>query len=178
MPSFTFDSVHSSEYGVYFSNVDRTLLPSKRIIQYVIPGRDGTYEVENGYEPRDITCVLGFTGDDFSREELRAKARAVAQWLSGFGLLVFDDEPDKGYKASVVNGVSIEEVAATGKASVAFHCQPFAERLVYSLAATGQVALPKTAQVVVEGTQATDAMIYIKAAGTIKNVTVKRLTTY
>lgn len=178
MIGFTFDSTHSSEYGVYFRSVDRTLLPAKRITQYTIPGRSGTYDVDNGYENRDISCEIGFVGDTLTREDLRIKARRVAQWLSGAGLLIFDDEPDKGYSAQVVSAVSIEEVAATGKATVLFRCGPFAESLRYSLAATGQVALPKKVNVTVDGTQETDAMIYIKAAGAISDITIERLTTY
>ena len=58
MIGFTFDSTHSSEYGVYFRSVDRTLLPAKRITQYTIPGRSGTYDVDNGYENRDIALTI------------------------------------------------------------------------------------------------------------------------
>lgn len=178
MNGFTFCSIHSSDVGVYARSVDRTLLPAKRINKYVIPGKSGTHEAEDGYENRSIVCEIGFTGADYSRQELRVKARKVAQWLAGTGVLIFDDEPDKGYKANVIEGVSIEEIAATGKSRVTFECGPFAEAVIYSLAATGEVRLPNTADVVVNGTQSTDALIYIKASGSISGVKISRTTTY
>lgn len=178
MAGFTFDSTKSSDVGIVCRSVDRTLLPKKRIKQYIIPGKSGTYDVENGYENRLIVCEIGFTGTNYTREELRIKARKVAQWLSGAGLLIFDDEPDKGYQAKVIDGISIEEIAATGKAQVTFECGPFAEGLTYALAATGEVSLPATTDIVVSGTQSTNALIHIKASGTVSGLKISRLTTY
>lgn len=46
---FTFNNVHSRDIGVVFKSVDRTLLPIKRVTRYVIPGKSGTYDIEDGY---------------------------------------------------------------------------------------------------------------------------------
>lgn len=178
MSGFSFDGMHSNDIGVYVRNVDRTLLPAKRVIQYVIPGKSGTYDVENGYEKRSVVCEIGFVGDKLNRADLRIKARRVAQWLSGSGMLVFDDEPDKGYTATVVSGVSIEEVASTGKSTVTFSCQPFAESLQYSLASPGVLSIPASIEVTVSGTQEINPLVYIKATSAISDIQISRKTTY
>lgn len=178
MSGFSFDGTHSSDMGLFVRSVDRTLLPAKRVVQYVIPGKSGTYDVDNGYEKRTIVCEIGFVGDNRNRADLRIKARQVAQWLAGYGQLVFDDEPDKGYTAEVVSAVSVEEVAATGKASVTFSCQPFAEALQYSLEHSGNILLPNSMNVIVSGSYECNPLIYIKANDTISGIKISRRTTF
>ena len=55
---FIFDNKHSGEMGVVFKSTDRTLLPAKRVTQYTIPGKSGTYDIEDGYENREIVCTV------------------------------------------------------------------------------------------------------------------------
>ncbi len=171
---FLFNNLHSADVGVYFRSVDRTLLPSKRITQYIVPGKSGTYDVEHGYENRDIRCEIGFTGHDLSRDGLREKAREVAQWLSAEGALVFDDEPDKEYRGKVVAGVGIEEAVATGKCVVIFRCEPFAYAREYSKAVVRGVELPHMMAINVGGTQENPCNIYIVAKDTVSGITITR----
>lgn len=161
--------------GVVFKSTDRTLLPSKRVTQYVIPGKSGTYDIEDGYNNREIVCEVSFIGESFNYPGVRSRARAVAGWLSGEGLLVFDDEPEKAYQAKVVGGVSIEQIAVTGHCAVTFSCAPFAESLDYNQVRADTVSLPHTETVNVNGTQETDCLVYIKARGRIQNLTVTRI---
>lgn len=172
---FTFNNTHSRTMGVISKSVDRTLLPAKRVTQYTIPGKSGTYDIEDGYENREIVCEVAFVGDDYKYQGVRTRARAVAEWLSGEGLLVFDDEPGKAYNAKVVSGVSIEQIAVTGRCEVAFACGPFAESLEYNQQAVSSVSLPHTEKLHVTGSQETDSLIYITARGPITNLTVTRL---
>lgn len=99
----------------------------------------------------------------------------VAEWLSGDGLLIFDDEPEKAYSAKVIDGIGIEQIAVTGHCSVTFLCEPFAESIGYNQKAVQSVSLPDTVTINVKGTQETDGLIYITARGTITNLTVTRL---
>lgn len=92
---FIFDNKHSGDMGVVFKSTDRTLLPAKRVTQYTIPGKSGTYDIEDGYENREIVCTVAFVGEGYHYAGVRTRARAVAEWLSGEGLLVFDDEPER-----------------------------------------------------------------------------------
>ena len=106
---------------------------------------------------------------------MRTRARAVAGWLSGEGLLIFDDEPGKAYSAKVISGVSIEQIAITGRCEVVFLCGPFAESIQYNQQIVNSVSLPHTEPVNVNGTQETDCLIYITARGNITNLTVTRV---
>ena len=94
MIGFTFNNVHSRDMGVVFKSDDRTLLPAKRITQYKIPGKSGTYDIADGYDNRQISCTVAFVGAGNAYAGVRQTARAVAEWLSGDGLLIFDDEPE------------------------------------------------------------------------------------
>lgn len=172
---FTFNNRHSAEMGVVFKSVDRTLLPAKRVTQYTIPGKSGTYDIEDGYENREIVCTVSFVGENYHYQGVRTRARAVAEWLSGEGLLVFDDEPEKAYSAKVVGGVSIEQIVVTGHCEVAFVCSPFAESISYNQQAASSVSLPHTETINVSGSQETDGLIYITARGAISTLTVTRL---
>ena len=164
---FIFDNKHSGDMGVVFKSTDRTLLPAKRVTQYTIPGKSGTYDIEDGYENREIVCKVAFIGEGYHYAGVRTRARAVAEWLSGEGLLVFDDEPEKAYSAKVV--------AVTGTCEVRFLCKPFAESLRYNQQDVKSVSLPHTEAVNVRGTQETDGLIYITARGNIQTLTITRL---
>ena len=140
---FTFNNTHSGTMGVVFRSVDRTLLPAKRVTQYTIPGKSGTYDIADGYQNREISCEVSFIGEGYKYPGVRSRARAVAGWLSGEGLLVFDDEPEKAYSAKVIAGISIEQIAVTGKCPVTFLCGPFAESLDYNQQAVNSVSLTR-----------------------------------
>ena len=123
---FTFNNTHSGTMGVVFRSVDRTLLPAKRVTQYTIPGKSGTYDIEDGYQNREISCAVSF-------------------------------------------------IAVTGKCPVTFLCGPFAESLDYNQQAVNSVSLPHTEKINVNGSQATDCLIYITARGRITDLTVTRI---
>ena len=59
---FTFNNTHSGTMGVVFRSVDRTLLPAKRVTQYTIPGKSGTYDIADGYQNREISFEVSFIG--------------------------------------------------------------------------------------------------------------------
>lgn len=63
---FTFNNVHSRDMGVVFQSSDRTLLPPKRVVQYTIPGKSGTYDIDDGYDNREITLNVAFAGEAYN----------------------------------------------------------------------------------------------------------------
>lgn len=129
MKGFTFANIHSSEYELYVRSDNRTVTPSLRRKSIIIPQKHGTIESDNNtYDIRNITMHLSLVRK--TMEDLRQQARDIAEWLSKDGLLVFDDEPDKAYKAKVYHNIDIDETAAYGKSKVTFTCQPFAYMVV------------------------------------------------
>ena len=127
---FSFKGVHSSIFGIGVRSEDRSLLPEREVVRYTIPGLDGTIKFDNGtYKPREISMRLGLINKNW--HALREQARLIAEWLQGDGQLIFDDEPDKFYDASVYTSIKTEQInlLPIAECSVVFECQPFAKSL-------------------------------------------------
>lgn len=128
MIGFIFRGKHSSDFNIGFRSVNRTVIPERRKKEFNILGKSGTLELESQeYEKRIITGVIGVLKiEDW--ESLRHKMRELAGWLSGNGLLIFDDEPNKAYEAGVYAPTGIEqlELQPRGIVEIEFECQPFA----------------------------------------------------
>lgn len=172
---FTFNDRHSSEFRLVAQSDDRSLLPEKRRNEFVIPGRDGAVDYGNNtYEKRVITVKITLVSRNLP--DLREAARAAAKWLSGDGLLIFDDEPGKAYRAKVYQPLSITQLVSCGETSVPFECRPFAESPVYNQITEIFNDKPHETSVAPTGTQDTPCIIYIKNIGTtdIKNIIITR----
>lgn len=126
MRGLTFKGLHCyDDFGLYMRSEDRALLPALRKKEIIIPGRHGVYDFDdNTYDKRIIS--VKFMHVEQGLTALRLKARKIAAWLSGKGLLIFDDEPDKYYIAKVYSNVSITDIATSAEFTIQFECQPFA----------------------------------------------------
>jgi len=176
---FTFHNHHSSEYRVVARSDDRTLLPEKRRNEFVVPNRDGVVDFGgNTYNNRTISVVLGLIAK--TPEELRASARAAAKWLSGEGLLIFDDEPEKAYRAKVYEPLAIAQLVNTGETAVPFDCGPFAESPLYNQITENFTNRPHQTMVRPSGTQDMPVIIIIHNIGTanISNIVITRRATF
>ena len=179
MIGFTFRNIHSSVYKIGVRSSDRTVIPELRKNEFVIPGRHGTIDYGlNTYEKRSISVKIT-TVENTTWEELRASARNIAQWLSGKGMLIFDDEPDKAYQASVYSSVGIEQIQCLpgGFFEVVFECQPFAESLNYNQVYEAENTSNSFELLVnVAGTSETPCIITIKNndISEVNNITLTR----
>lgn len=179
MIGFTFRNIHSSTFNIGVKTDDRSLIPELRRNEFVIPGRHGTVDFGlNTYEKRPIQIQIGLMKNT-NWNQLRLKARDIAKWLSGKGMLMFDDEPDKAYDASLYNYVGIEqiELLPMGLLTVTFECQPFAESLEYrQVNIPNIITKPYEIPLSVSGTSETCCIITIKNTGTtnVSNITIRR----
>lgn len=178
MIGLTFRNIHSSTFKIGAKSIDRSLIPSLRQNEFTIPGRHGTVDFgSNKYDKRPIKVDIGLI-KNASFEELRKNARNIAYWLSGKGLLIFDDEPDKAYYASVYSYVGIDqiELKPVGTISVTFECQPFAESLDYLQVNKAVTTNPDNIPLTINGTADTGCIITIKNTGTtnISNISITR----
>lgn len=176
---FTFNNQHSSAFHVVMRSSDRTVLPAKRRDGYTIPGHDGEYYPFGtaDYENRTISIQISFRGEVQSLQSLRSRIREIAKWLSvNDAPLIFDDEPDKAYTASIDAGLSLEQLQTWGQCELIFNCQPFAQSVQF-LTETKDITENNDGLTVhVNGTQDTPCMITIKNIGTtdIKGITIQR----
>lgn len=128
MIGFSFKGRHSSTLNIGVRSVDRSLRPAKRDNSLNISGQHGSpFSGEELYENRPIKMVLALINNE-NWYELRDNAREVAEWLSGEGKLIFDDEPDKYYYATIKDYVGIEQVhlLPVGGVEITFEAYPFA----------------------------------------------------
>jgi len=178
MIGFKFRNIHSSNFKIGARSIDRSLIPELRKNEFIIPGRHGTIDFGlNTYEKRPIQVEIGLV-KNATFEDLRKSARDIARWLSGKGMLIFDDELDKSYDASVYSYVGIEQLTKmpAGKITVVFECQPFAESLEYRQVNTTLSSKPSNVELTVNGTAKTGCIITIKNTGTIdiNNISITR----
>ena len=173
---FTFNGRHISAIPhIAMRSVNRNVKPALRKNTIMIPGRDGYLDFGGDtYDSRQISVQIGFACQSFL--ELRSAARQVAGWLAGSGLLIFDDEPDKAYRAQVVTQIDLEQLRYWGYAEIEFECQPFAEALDFDQLVVEEADSPAEIPFTNRGTQSCSCLIIIRniGSGDIKNITLTR----
>ena len=103
--------------GLLINELPPIQMPPKRINKIEIEGRDGDIIEELGYMSYDRPVQLSIIGDcDIDK---------VFGWLNNSGNIIFSNEPNKVYKATVCDTVAFERLVRFKKASVKFHTQPF-----------------------------------------------------
>ena len=91
--------------------------PKMRVAETVIDGVDGSLIEELGYESYDKALTLGTTQ--------KADINEVIKFFSGSGEVVFSNEPDKYYKATIINQIDYARLVRFRTATVVFRVQPF-----------------------------------------------------
>ncbi len=124
--SFTFNGIDSKTY-LTVNTVRQSILPPVTSKMVSVPKRAGALDFGTELGVRHIEIAV--TVKAASWEELRTKARQMADWLYQDDLkpLVFSDELDKTYLARVAGETDIEEIVFSGQGTLLFLCpEPFA----------------------------------------------------
>lgn len=123
----TWDEVASSTIpDLYVTRVERGMWGEVRDSRISMPGRDGAWLFTENRGLRRITAELVRVRS--SGERLRETVVDIADWLdkSGEKRLVFDDQPDRYWKAALASAPSVDEWMMLGKATVEWLAQPYA----------------------------------------------------
>lgn len=116
---FRFKGIDSRKMGVIVTAMPETVRAERRMQSVIIAGRNGTLHTDEGvYESYDrpMKCAM----------KKRARLDEVAAWLVGSGDMVFSTEPDKVYKVTISNKISIAQMMRTfQKFQVMMDTQPF-----------------------------------------------------
>jgi len=125
MIGFTYREKHSREFeGLVVKTDNNQLISSKRFERISVPGRNGQYIFEDGYNNKilEFDCSL-IKGTIQSR---RQRAREIAYWLSGTGDLVLDGESDKAYRVvRTVSDIDLSLNQVVENFKVVFETEPF-----------------------------------------------------
>lgn len=155
---FTFNGIDSREMGVIVTAMPETVRAERRVESITVAGRNGSLHTDEGvYESYDRTMECALIK--------RAKLDEIAAWLVGSGEMTFSTEPDKVYRVTIANKISIAQMMRVfQKFQVILDTQPFK----YSVNAAGD-ALELTAPTTIRnsGTVYSEPLITVYGSGDI-----------
>jgi len=103
--------------GLLISELPPITKPKMRTKITNIDGRDGDIVDELGYESYTKRVNIGLTRN-FDIDE-------VIKYFTGTGEIIFSNEPDKYYKATIIDNIDYERLLRFKTATIEFHVQPF-----------------------------------------------------
>lgn len=155
---FTFKGVDSREMGVIVTAMPETVRAERRIESITVAGRNGSLHTDEGvYESYDRTMECALIK--------RARLDEITAWLVGSGEMTFSTEPDKVYRVTIANKISIAQMMRVfQKFQVVMDTQPFK----YSVNAAGD-ALELTAPTTIRnsGTVYSEPIITVFGSGDV-----------
>ena len=124
---FSFKGKDSRDFGILISAAPEKMRAERRVEQVTIPGRNGELTVDEGtYAPYVISVECGTRGSENLDE--------ILAWLDGAGELILCTEPDKVFRASIYNKISVADmIYLYNSFLLQFRVQPFK----YSVNAAG-----------------------------------------
>lgn len=132
--------------------------PQMRVAETVIDGVDGSYIEELGYASYDKTLLVGITP--------QANIDEIVKFFSGKGEVVFSNEPDKFYKAHIVNQIDYARLVRFKTATIVFRVQPFKYKLneiPVNVSTSGNLYLVENS-----GTETSRPLIHLNGSGTVE----------
>ena len=117
MPYFIFNNIDSEDYLI-LNKLPSIFKATKDVQKIEIPGRDGFLTQDFGSYKSTIKTVE-CTIRDLSQIDF------ICAWLSGAGEVIFSNEPDKKYKATIINQIEFSKILREWKSFIIlFECQP------------------------------------------------------
>lgn len=107
--------------GLVICELPPIVKPQMRVLETVVDGVDGSLIEELGYASYDKPLLIGLTQN--------ADVDAIIKFFSGKGEIVFSNEPDKFYKAHIINQVDYARLVRFKTATVTFRVQPYKYKL-------------------------------------------------
>ena len=118
MEYFIFKNIDSREVtGLMVCSLPPITKPKMRSRIDTIDGRDGSEVTELGFEAYNKPVKIGLTRN-YDVDNL-------IQWLNGDGEIQFSNEPDRYYRAKVLDQIDFEKLLRFKTATVNFYTQPF-----------------------------------------------------
>ena len=117
-----------------------------RYSEFHVDGRDGALHREQGLNNIDLECLIMLW-----RADVKARYE-LDQWASGHGKLILSDDPERCYRASVLEEVRYTRAKYGNRyfdgARITFNCQPYlyeAEESTQTFTASGTITNPGSA---------------------------------
>lgn len=157
-PYFIYNGIDSRMMGVIVTAMPPTVRAAQRVESVKVPGRSGSlHETDGSYDnyTKTMECAI----------KNRQKIDDIAAWLTGSGEIIFSSEPDKVYRVTISNTISIAQMMRTfQKFQVSFDTYPFK----YSVNRFDEaLEMEKPAVILGKGTVYSQPVITVYAAGAV-----------
>lgn len=116
MDSFRFKDVSSESFNIIVNSLPPITKPAMRVEETEIDGVDGMIFEDLGYESYEKTIEITITENNIDE---------LIHWLNGEGHLVLSNEPDKYYKAKIIEQIDFERLMKYEPVEVTFMVQPY-----------------------------------------------------
>lgn len=103
--------------GLFIAQLPPIAKPEMRVETTEIDGRDGTIIDLLGYSAYEKKAVIGVLPN--------ADVDPIIDFFSGGGEVVFSNEPERFYRASILAQIDYEQIIRMRRAEVTFFCQPY-----------------------------------------------------
>lgn len=103
--------------GLIISELPPITKPNMRVRETIIDGVDGSVIEEMGYESYDKPVVISL--------KIGADVDQINEFFSGSGQVIFSNEPDRYYIASIIKSIDYARLLRYRVATVTFRVQPF-----------------------------------------------------
>ena len=144
--------------GLLISELPPITKPQMRVKETLIDGVDGSIIEELGFEPYDKTIAIGL--------KVGADVDDITEYFSGNGEVIFSNEPNKYYRASVIRGIDYSRLLRYRVAKVTFRVQPFKynseEMEIYNVGTNTELNITNI------GNYISKPLITIKGTGTVE----------
>lgn len=117
-PYFIWKGISSLDKNIMVNKLPDIECPDANIEKITIPGRNGFLIVDDEtYQGTVKSCECSLDNGNIDD---------VCAWLTGSGDVIFSNEPDKKYKAVIINKIPFSKVIPTFHSFIIqFDCQPF-----------------------------------------------------
>lgn len=143
--------------GLVISELPPISKPQMRVAETVIDGVDGSFIEELGYASYDKPLLIGITP--------QADVNEVIKFFSGQGNVVFSNEPDKYYKAHIINQIDYTRLVRFRTATVTFRVQPYKYKLNEAQVTTSTGGVYSVEN---WGSETSKPLIHITGVGTVE----------
>ena len=116
MDSFIFKGKSSEEFKIIVNSLPSISKPTLRVEEIEIDGVDGTRYEELGYGSYDKKIKITITEDNID---------SLIGWLKEEGDLILSNEPDKYYKAKIIDQINFSRLMKYEPTEITFRVQPF-----------------------------------------------------
>lgn len=117
MEYFIFKGIDSSPLLI-INKLPPIIIPDRNVEKIEVPGRNGFLTEDDGtYQGiiKPVECTIR----DLSQIDF------ICSWLTGSGDVIFSNQPDRLFKATIINKIEFSKVAHTfHKFLIQFDCQP------------------------------------------------------